>query len=129
MAFSSAAIMRLASCISSLTKCVRCRGSIYRCLPVGVPGRQRYWLTPRCRSHCSTPLWDSRVVCSTMVREAQLLFKASETEGLQGRKGGNNWVVQHRHIPRPWNPTRACGIIRTIEVHDPESHRGRVHFI
>src|SRR5438132_5189182 len=43
----------------------------------------------------------------SIVREAQLLFKAIEKEGLQGGKGDNNWVVRHRHIPRPWNPTRA----------------------
>jgi hypothetical protein len=36
-----------------------------------------------------------------MVREAQLHFKAIEKEGLQGRKGDDNWVVGHRQIHDP----------------------------
>jgi len=44
----------------------------------------------------------------SIVRAAQLLFKAIEKEGMQGGKGDNNGVVRHRQIPQPWNPTRAC---------------------
>src|SRR5438132_10002186 len=49
----------------------------------------------------------------SIVREAQLLFKALEKEELQGGKGDNNWVVRHRQIPRPWNPTRAIFVYLT----------------
>jgi hypothetical protein len=55
-----------------------------------------------CRSY-----WIPGSYAPSIVREAQLLFKASEKEGIQGGKGDNNWVVRHRQIPRPWNPTRA----------------------
>src|SRR5438093_825022 len=51
--------------------------------------------------------WIPGSYAPSIVREAQLLFKAIEKEGLQGGKGDNNWVVRHRQIPRPWNPTRA----------------------
>jgi len=55
-----------------------------------------------CRSY-----WIPGSYAPSIVRKAQLLFKAIEKEGLQGGKGDNNWVVRHRQIPRPWNPTRA----------------------
>src|SRR5438132_11129484 len=50
----------------------------------------------------------------SIVREAKVLFKAIEKEGLQGGKGDNNWVVCHRQIPRPWNPTRASWDCRPL---------------
>jgi hypothetical protein len=37
--------------------------------------------------------WIPGSYAPSMVREAQLLFKAIEKEGLQGGKGDNNWVV------------------------------------
>ncbi len=39
--------------------------------------------------------WIPGSYAPSIVREAQLLFKAIEKEGLQGRKGDNNWVVRH----------------------------------
>src|SRR6266571_205738 len=59
------------------------------------------------RGFCFRSYWIPGSYALSIVREAQLLFKAVEKEGLQGRKGDNNWVVRHRQIPRPWNPTRA----------------------
>jgi len=55
----------------------------------------------------SRSYWIPGSYAPNIVREAQRLFKAIEKEGLQGGKGDNNWVVRHRQIPRPWNPTRA----------------------
>jgi len=36
-----------------------------------------------------------------MVREASLILKAIEKEGLQGGQGANNGGVRHRHIHDP----------------------------
>src|SRR6266849_4586824 len=67
---------------------------------------------PLC-SMFSRSYWIPGSYAPSIVREAQLLFKAIEKEGLQGGKGANNWVVRHRQIPRPWNPTRAT-YVRSI---------------
>ena len=37
--------------------------------------------------------WIPGSYAPSIVREAQLLFKTIEKEGLQGGKGDNNWVV------------------------------------
>src|SRR5207245_5386690 len=66
--------------------------------------------------------WIPGSYAPSIVREAQLLFKAIEKEGLKGGKGDNNWVVRHRQIPRPWNPTRAfsgCPSLGPLIGHAP----------
>src|SRR5712691_10250061 len=87
--------------------------------------------------------WIPGSYAPSIVREAQLLFKAIEKEGLQGGKGDNNWVVRHRQIPRPWNPTRAKDLYlqrsrgherrkggkfcHSPQHHSPYTHPGQVN--
>src|SRR5205807_6990151 len=76
-----------------------------------------------------TLLWIPGSYAPSIVREAQLLFKAMEKEGLQGGKGDNGWVVRHRHIPRPWNPTgafllhRLSGLAGLVASRQPSGNR------
>ena len=48
-----------------------------------------------------TLVLDAGVVCSRVVREAQLIFQAIEKEGLPGRKDDKSWVGRHRLIHAP----------------------------
>ena len=76
--------------------------------------KQRLEANGRSELNKSRSYWIPGSYAPSIVREAQLLFKAIEKEGLQGGKGDNNWVVCHRQIPRPWNPTRASWDCRPL---------------
>src|SRR6266446_8057657 len=67
----------------------------------------RTWHTVPLLLSLLTLLWDSGVLCSTMVREAHLLIEGHCKRRASRRKGCQplGWTTSAH--PRPWNPTRA----------------------
>src|SRR5262249_39217538 len=54
--------------------------------------------------HLHALLWDSRVLCSRVVRETPRILKALEQEELHGREHVKSQVVRHRRLHDPGIP-------------------------
>src|SRR5215510_12106282 len=59
------------------------------------------YITGRFQSNKETLLLDSGVLCSNVIQESSLIFKAIEKEGLQGREHDKRRVVRHWQLHAP----------------------------